>query len=167
MASDCRIGIDFHGVLNAHPDFFREFAAEALQNGIAVYIISGGPREVIRRYLEEYKIKYTVLWCVYDYFEQYSEIEYLPDGSFHVEDKLWNAAKAEYCRRENICLQIDDSVIYGRDFRTPYCLYDEQKNLCRIGNNTIVFTTPRETLQKLLRYCRRQKPPVRANIVAG
>lgn len=157
MVSDCKIGIDFHGVMNVHPDFFRELAAEALQDGIKVYIISGGPREVIRRYLEERQIKYTELWCIYDYFEQCSEIEYLPDGSFHVDDRLWNAAKAEFCKKENICLHIDDSMIYGRDFSTPYCLYDERKNLCRIGKNTIVFTTPRETLRSLLQYCRNFK----------
>lgn len=153
MGSDCKIGIDFHGVLNVYPDFFREFIAEALQNGIEVYIISGGPCDVIRQYLEEQRIKYTEIWCMYDYFAQSSEIEYLPDGSFHVDDKLWNAAKAEFCKKENICLHIDDSMIYGRNFRTPYCLYDERKNLCRIGDNTIAFTTPRETLLKLLSCC--------------
>jgi len=154
MAFECRIGIDFHGVLNVNPCFFKEFIDIALKKKIAVHIISGGPEDTIRAYLTERGIKYTKLWCIYDYYARNRKVDYFPDGSFRVSDDLWNRAKAQYCKREHICLHIDDSMIYGRDFQTPYCLYDERKNSCRIAADTIIFTTPAETLRKLLPYCR-------------
>ncbi|HBO50024.1 MAG TPA: hypothetical protein DD619_04485, partial [Alphaproteobacteria bacterium] len=114
-----KIGVDFHGVINTRPDFFREFCREALKIGMEVYIISGGPRETILAYLNQYRISYTKLWCIYDYYEQRHQVEFYDDGSFHVADELWNKAKAEYCKEQNICVHIDDSAIYGREFATP------------------------------------------------
>ena len=104
------------------------FCQTALKQGIEVYIISGGPRETILAYLNQYQIPYSKLWCIYDYYEQRHQVEFYDDGSFHVEDELWNKAKAEYCKRQNICVHIDDSAIYGREFATPYCRYDEKTN---------------------------------------
>lgn len=151
-----KIGVDFHGVINTRPDFFREFCREALKIGLAVYIISGGPRETILAYLNQYRIPYTKLWCIYDYYEQRHQVEFYDDGSFHVADELWNKAKAEYCKEQNICVHIDDSAIYGREFATPYCRYDEQANSCVLNGHKIPLENPEQALQQILVLCRQK-----------
>ncbi len=149
-----KIGIDFHGVINTRPDFFRALCNEALKMKFEVYIISGGPRETILAYLNQYQIPYSKLWCIYDYYEQRQQLEFYDDGSFHVDDKLWNKAKAEYCKQENICVHIDDSAIYGREFQTPYCYYDEKSNSCTLFNHKISLNDPVRALQKIIAYCK-------------
>jgi hypothetical protein len=119
-----------------------------------VHIISGGPYEVISRYLAERQIKYSRLWCIYDYFAQRKELKILPDGSFRVDDELWNNAKAEYCQRENICFHIDDSTFYGRNFKIPYCLYDNQYKICRLNSREIDFThSPQRIFREISQIC--------------
>lgn len=151
-----KIGVDFHGVINTKPDFFREFCRAALKIGLEVYIISGGPRETILAYLNQYQIPYTKLWCIFDYYEQRHQVEFYDDGSFHVDDELWNKAKAEYCKEQNICIHIDDSVIYGREFATPYCRYDEKTNSCVLKGKQIYLANPAQALSQILALCRQK-----------
>ena len=151
-----KIGVDFHGVINTKPDFFREFCRAALKFGMEVYIISGGPRETILAYLNQYQIPYTKLWCIFDYYEQRHQVEFYDDGSFHVDNELWNKAKAEYCKEQNICIHIDDSAIYGREFATPYCRYDEKANSCVLNGKQIYLANPAQALSQILALCRQK-----------
>ena len=43
-----KIGIDFHGVIDAEPELFAAFCREIRKYGIKVYIISGGPEKMWR-----------------------------------------------------------------------------------------------------------------------
>ncbi|MBR1600619.1 MAG: hypothetical protein IJ677_03480 [Alphaproteobacteria bacterium] len=135
-----KIGIDFHGVLNTNPSFFRDFCHQAINRNIEIHLISGGPRETIAEFAQMNSIKYTKLWCIFDYFNAKNEVKFLPDGSFHVDDENWNKAKAQYCLKNNINVQIDDSHIYKRYFITPYCLYDEHSKTGIINGEMINFS---------------------------
>jgi len=145
-----KIGIDFHGVLNTNPLFFQSFCNLILANDGEVYIISGGPHDEILRFLDTWQIKFTNVWCIYDYFDAKNEVMFLPDGSFHVEDKAWNAAKGIYCFQNNISVMIDDSLVYGKYFSTPYCLYDEYSKKGKLFGKTIDFSAnPALSLMKI------------------
>lgn len=142
MAMTCkRIGLDFHGVLNSNPDFFKEFCAFAKSRGAQIYIISGGPRETIIDFLARRQISYDKIWCIFDYFAARNKVKFMADGSFYVEDKEWNSAKGEYCRQNKICLQIDNSTVYGKYFSTPYCLYNETDKTGTINGKVINFNS--------------------------
>lgn len=141
MAMSYKIGLDFHGVINTAPDFFREFCNLLKEQKVEIHIISGGPYETIREFLRLHKIKYDKIWCIYDYFNARDEVKVFPDGSFHVDDYKWNAAKGEYCNTYDIRLHIDDSPIYGKYFQTPYCLYDEQGRSGNLSGYLIDFST--------------------------
>ena len=119
-----KIGIDFHGVVSKAPELFKQLAAKVIEQGSEVYIISGGPRAYIETYLNRLEFPYHKLWCIIDEPEVSEKTQFFADGSFRVNDELWDGAKAKYCRAENIDLQIDDSVVYGKYFVTPYCRFD-------------------------------------------
>ena len=156
MAKKIKIGIDFHGVINSNPSFFKMFIDEAISRQIEIHIISGGPKDTIEKYLRKYNIKYTKLWCIYDYYQHNNQVEFFADGSFHIDDKLWNEAKSKYCEQENICIHIDDSKIYERSFQTPYCLYDEHNKICIINEQTIDFNkSPEKALEKIELFCKK------------
>lgn len=156
--NSCKVGIDFHGVINTSPDFFREFSAVALARRIEVHVISGGPRDSVQKYLAEHRIPYTSLWCIYDHYNEKGEVTSFEDGTFHIKDELWNAAKAEYCRKKGICIHIDDSQIYELHFSTPYCLYNHRQHVCRFGDRVLDFSqNPRQALSDLLRLIKQTK----------
>ena len=70
-------------------------------------------------------------------------MEHLADGGFHVDDILWDSAKANYCKVKKIDLHIDDSPIYQRYFSTPYCLFDGKSNQGMLdGKVSLDFSKP-------------------------
>lgn len=134
-----KIGIDFHGVISAAPVLFAEFCREIRRRGIKVYIITGGPKKDIIRYLERCQVEYDEVWAILDFYEQQGKARFFDDGSFMVDTELWDKAKAEYCAAEGIRFHIDDSGIYGRYFVTPYCRYDIGAGTCAWNGRTIDF----------------------------
>lgn len=125
-----KIGMDFHGVINQNPLYFKELACELIRRGHEVHIITGGPCETITQTLEKMKFCYTQSFAILDHYEGLGMVEYAGDGGFHIDDKLWDTAKAKYCKAWNIDLHIDDSLVYLQYFETPYCRYEAQLQRC-------------------------------------
>lgn len=148
-----KIGIDFHGVIDAQPELFAIFCREVRQLGILVYIISGGPEADVARCLHEHRVEYDGLWAIYDYYEAQGKVTRFDDGSFQVPTELWNKAKAEYCMREGIGFHIDDSSVYGKYFVTPYCHYDMAEDACALHDGLkIDFKNPSEAARLVAMY---------------
>lgn len=148
-----KIGIDFHGVIDAQPELFATFCREIRKRGILVYIISGGPERDVARCLEEHRIEYDGLWAIYDYYEAQGKVIQFDDGGFQVPTELWNKAKAEFCIREGIDFHIDDSSVYGQYFVTPYCHYDMGEDVCALHDGVKVdFKKPSEAARLVAEY---------------
>lgn len=134
MANCKKVSIDFHGVITENPEFFGKLARLWRQKGIEIHVVSGGPREYIEKYLQTHEFPYDVLWCIFDYFNVREKIKVAADGSFHVDDLLWDAAKGQYCARQKIGLHIDDSKVYGKYFTTPYVRFDSREQKFEFGH---------------------------------
>ena len=145
-----KISFDFHGVINTAPDFFAALLKDLRRRQLQIYVVSGGPREYIEQYLAKYEIPYDVLWCVFDYFNAREKVEVADDGSFHIDDALWNAAKGTYCASENIGLHIDDSKIYGKYFTTPYMRFDAKEQHFEIAGAMLEIKSGTDTVAKIL-----------------
>jgi len=145
-----KIGIDFHGVISANPKNFADFCREIRRLGIKVYIISGGPKDDILRYLIKNNIEYDEIWAILDYYKELNVAKCYDDGSFQIPTEIWDKAKAKYCIENDIAFHIDDSPVYGTYFTTPYCQYDIQKGCCATNNcATINFCRPIEAAQSI------------------
>lgn len=131
---NAKIGIDFHGVIDAEPKLFADFCREIRKLGISVHVISGGPKQDVIRRLNELGVEYDDVWAMYDYYEAEGILERLENGSFHVPTELWDKAKAQYCAREGIHFHIDDSPVYGKYFAAAYCRYDMESDVCSLDN---------------------------------
>ncbi len=153
-----KIGIDFHGVIDAQPELFAEFCRGIRREGIEVHIISGGPEKDVARCLAEHHIEYDGLWAIYDYYDAQGQVTRFDDGSFQVPTELWNRAKAEYCAREKIDFHIDDSPVYGKYFAASYCRYDMASEVCALGNGVeIDFKQPADAVRKVAALIRSRK----------
>ena len=150
MTNCDKISVDFHGVITAEPEFFGAMMQIWHKQGIKVYVVSGGPCDYIKQYLAEHKIVYDKLWCIFDHFNAIEKIEVAADGSFHIDDELWNAAKGQYCAQEKIGLHIDDSKIYGKYFTTPYVRFDNKARHFAIGGAALWVDLGAEQAAKIL-----------------
>lgn len=141
--SPLKIGLDFHGVINVRPDYFASFCTEALKREHEIHIITGGPARNVAEKLALLKVPYSKIFAIQDYYAERGQITYYQDGSYHIPDHLWNEAKAEYCRRAEINLHIDDSFEYIKWFTTPYCHFQEKQDNCITENDLQVdFSAP-------------------------
>ena len=145
-----RIGIDFHGVITEAPAFFRDLTTLAFDKDYEIYVISGGPYLVEKNFLDAWQIKYTAIFSLLEHFASHGQVTYFENGNFKVPDELWNKAKAEYCLEHNIDIQIDDTFEYGKNFSTPFCLYNSKTSTCEIGSKVIDFSeSAAETLKEI------------------
>lgn len=148
-----KIGIDFHGVITGAPDMFAVFTKEIRRLGIKVFIISGGKKVDIVKYLHQHHIEYDDVWGIVDFYHDLGHVTYFDDGSFQVPTELWNRAKAEYCAKEGIEFHIDDSSVYGKYFVTPYCKYDLHNDVCELGDHLKVdFKQPLEAARVVAEF---------------
>lgn len=150
-STSLKIGLDYHGVIDQHPAYFARFCQEAVSRGHKIYIITGGPSKDVKAKLDKFNNPYNEIFAIVDFYEQKGEAILLSDGTYKISDDLWNKAKGEYCRQENIDIHIDDSAEYIKWFTTPYCKYNKNSNICQINNNqTINFSaSPAEALTKI------------------
>ena len=119
-----KIGLDFHGVIDAMPDFFSFFADAIIKAGGEIHILTGGLTNDDKQLLEKHKIKYTHFFSIIDYHKEKGT----PTSGTHpkygfpmISDEEWDKTKADYCRREGIDLHIDDTTTYNDYFTTPFC----------------------------------------------
>lgn len=121
-----KIGLDYHGVIDGNPNYFSLFCTQSKQRGHKVFIITGGPKLQVKKMLEQNNIPYDMCFAISDYYQAMGKIIQKEDGNFIIPENLWNIAKANFCRRSNINIHIDDSLKYLNWFSTPYCYYDKK-----------------------------------------
>lgn len=138
-----KIGLDYHGVVSLHPEYFAAFAREAISRGHEIHIITGGPEQAVAQKLQAIGLPYTRIFAIYDYYAAKGQISYLQDGDYHIPDILWDSAKGQYCSDEKINIHIDDSEKYIKWFSTPYCRYDKDSGACVLaGGAKVDFAMP-------------------------
>lgn len=126
-SSKFKLGIDVHGVADTLPKEFSFLSSAVINAGGEVHIITGGSwTSNMQKRLKELGIKWTHSFSIYDHLletnSENGKKYQFKDGSTQVEfpDEIWNKAKGDYCRENNISLHIDDTTIYGKFFTTPF-----------------------------------------------
>lgn len=122
-----KISLDIHGVVDALPEAFAFLSKAIINAGGQVHIVTGGAWSVeLEKKLNDAGIVWSHNFSVYDHLISSNvpttgQIQF-PDGTIQqkFEDGHWDKAKAEYCRKHNIDLHIDDTLIYNEHFTTPF-----------------------------------------------
>lgn len=117
-----KLALDIHGVSDQAPEFFAELTHALIAAGCEVHILTGSEQtDKVEEVLKEFGIEYTHFFSITDYHKSIgTEVTYLSPGNPVIDAGLWNTTKADYCRRNNIGMCIDDSDVYGDFFTTPY-----------------------------------------------
>ena len=132
-----KIGVDYHGVIKSNPAFFKTFNELVLKKGFELVVITGGQKKDVEQFLAKNNIPYTAIFSILDDFNVQNMVTFYEDGSFFVPNEIWNRAKAKYCFENNISIHIDDSMLYGSYFQTPFCLYAPTQEKCNLLKTNI------------------------------
>lgn len=125
MNKKFKIGIDWHGVLDAIPEDFAWLSRAVVAAGGECHIITGMTwTEECTRQLKEWGVEYTHTFSIFDY---HHKIMKTPVSGWHdtfnipkIDDELWDKTKGEYCKENEISLHLDDTNEYNKYFTTPF-----------------------------------------------
>lgn len=125
-----KLGLDMHGVIDSDPIFFSDISRHLINGGHEVFIITGkedGP--ILTKEILDCRMTYTSILSITTYHKQIGTYIKYKNGDPNrplIAPPKWDRTKADFCRRLDIDIMIDDSKIYGRyfeDLRTQYILW--------------------------------------------
>ncbi len=113
-----KIGLDFHGVINADPGFFSQETKSLIEQGHEIHIITGHEDiQCFRDEFETYSIIYTHFFSIVSYHKSIgTTVKYDANNQPWIDTLLWDKSKADYCQKNNIDILIDDTARYGKYF---------------------------------------------------
>jgi hypothetical protein len=125
-----KLGFDFHGVLDKEPRTFSILTELLVKSGHEVHVITGEEdAPLLREKLKALRIHYTHLFSIASYHKSTGTKMWRDEKNTPWMDKeIWDVTKAWYCNKNKIDLHIDDSVSYGKHFKTPYLLFTKELN---------------------------------------
>ena len=109
-----RVAFDIHGVIDRDPEFFSWLSHRLRDKGYEIHIITGGKYVDNARLLVKWGVYYDHFYSITDHHVELGTpiIEGCPDGEVCIADALWDRAKGDYCRKNNIHLIVDDTPRY-------------------------------------------------------
>ena len=114
-----RYMIDFHGVIDHCPVYFKKMTEDLISSGNEVFICSGGKKNVVLKKLTRLGFhqneNYNEILSISDVLEATvpaAEIEYDNNNNIWVDDMLWWPMKGKFCKEYQIDIIIDDSEEY-------------------------------------------------------
>jgi len=120
-----KIGLDFHGVIDKEPELWSFLTENLIEKGYEIHIITGHENnEKFRAELKSLNIVWTHLFSIISYHKSIgTPVTYDKNGDPWIDEEIWNKSKAEYCKKENIDIIIDDSKIYEKYFNNCSTFY--------------------------------------------
>ena len=124
-----KIAIDIHGTIDARTVFFSRLIKLLRAYGIEIHITTGVQSSIgLKEQLRKWEIEYDVLFSITDYhLAKGTKVTWDENGDPWIEESIWDRTKADYCKRNNVDLAIDDSEVYETYFDTPYIRFDRKK----------------------------------------
>ena len=113
-----KVGLDIHGVIDAHPVFFSKLTQSLIEKGHQVYIITGAriTDDLIWK-LTELGIVWSSLYSITDYNINRGERVHFADPSNPwMDSTTWDSTKAKICYDLKVDIHVDDTLRYGEWF---------------------------------------------------
>ena len=110
------IGVDVHGVADAHPVLFRGLAEKWIAAGHEVHIVTGESWDTAEDRVRELKIPYTHYFSVVDEHVKRGTYVWHTDTGPWMDGALWDSTKGLYARQAHLDIHFDDTVRYALHF---------------------------------------------------
>lgn len=119
------IALDLHGVIDTNPKFFSDLTHALRRWGYEIHILTGShiKEKGIENQLQEMNIAYTHLFSISDYHREKGTNMWGDFQNPWMDQGTWSKTKAEYCKKHDIQLCLDDRDDYFEHFKTPCARY--------------------------------------------
>ena len=121
------ISLDFHGVLDADPEFFTKLALTNLSLNCEIHVVSGLNIRDLENELFRLKREYGFRWTTSFSIETHlleTGVEYTEkNGNLYFPDEEWYSSKGKYCASVGCTIHFDDTPEYEKYFSTPFVLW--------------------------------------------
>ena len=118
-----KVGLDFHGVIDIHPEKFSRLSKVLVEAGCEVHIMTGNRLdEDFKGILGQLGICYTHLYSLTDHLIE----KYGREMVFPTEE--WNKLKHTYAMEHGLDIIFDDSDEYHKHFKAHQTVYFLIKN---------------------------------------
>lgn len=130
-----KLGLDIHGVILDAVEMTKTLSSLVIRDGGEVHILTGSTTKKALVELDEIGFikgtHYTHLFSLIDYHnENGTEVvgfnERHQTNEFPDED--WDRTKGDYCRKHDIDLHLDDSLVYEKYFTTGFARFFTNTN---------------------------------------
>jgi hypothetical protein len=112
-----KVGLDFHGVIDTYPTFFKQLSEALVANGDEVHIVTGQSRHEAEPLITlRYGVKFTHFFSIVDYHYERNTQMRCEGGHWFMEDNLWDNTKSIYANRVGLDFHFDDKYSYVKDF---------------------------------------------------
>lgn len=137
MKQKFKIGLDIHGVLDTFSSIVKLSQILIVIPSVEVHIITGNAyTDKIKDQLDKLGVQYEYFFSITDELAKDGLIEWRDGYPWCDDNEVWDKAKAEYCKKNNIDLLLDDSEKYGSYFDkidTVYCqIHNPSRKLYKI-----------------------------------
>ena len=114
-----RYMIDFHGVIDHRPNYFKKITEDLISCGNEIFICTGSKKNIVLVKLNNLGFQenknFNEIFSISDILEETlpaAEIEYDNQNNIWVDDMLWWPMKGMLCEQYHIDIIIDDSEEY-------------------------------------------------------
>lgn len=123
-----KIGLDFHGVIDIHPEFFSEFTKLFINAGHEIHILTGSSfNKEFKEDLKNMGICYTKVFSITDFLMS-KNLPYIEqNGGKYFDDEIWNNAKSIYANNIKLDIHFDDIEKYASLFKIPFINFKKIK----------------------------------------
>jgi hypothetical protein len=108
-----KVGLDIHGVIDEHPEVFKELSQRWTDMGHEVHILTGDEWSKVRATVDDLGIIYHAHFSILDYWRAKDEPSlHLEDTGWWMDRLLWNRSKGDYASRVGLDIHFDNDKAY-------------------------------------------------------
>jgi len=111
-----KIGLDLHGVVDAHPVLFRGLAQKWMDAGQEVHIVTGQTWKEAEGVVSGLRIPYTHHFSVVDHHVERGTHVWQTETGPWMDGTIWDSTKGLYARSVGLHIHFDDTVRYAQHF---------------------------------------------------
>jgi hypothetical protein len=113
-----KIGFDIHGVIDKHPELFKEISDRYVQAGHEIHILTGQEWEIVKHQVAMAGVKFHKYFSIVDHHKEVGTKMYQRTDreGWWMDSLSWDCSKGNYALINQLDIHFDDDLKYATYF---------------------------------------------------
>ena len=111
-----KIGLDFHGVIDAYPELFTGLTEKWVRKGHEIHILTGKEWIYTEAKIKKLNISYTHHFSIVDYHLKKGTKMVKRKSGWWMDEVVWDKSKGDYSKKNGITIHFDNDLEYAKWF---------------------------------------------------